>query len=136
MSQLHALNSDTVRFFIEKTRVVQNSIYDAFDDGRGNGLVFSQEVLRQESRHEGLVEESIGDLTQEELIELIEDLNIDEAADLLAVAWLGQGKYASHEFSRAWKKAESLMLTDIIKDLSKMSLLPERLESGLDVMAL
>ena len=43
--------------------------------------------------------------TGEELRELIGDLNVDEAAELVAIMWIGRGDYDAAEFAEAVAEA-------------------------------
>ena len=46
-------------------------------------------------------------LTEEELKELIDDLNVDEAADLVAITWVGRGDFEAAEFEQAQRERRS-----------------------------
>lgn len=127
---------ETVRMLIEKARMVQNSVQDLFEDGHEDDIAFSRDTLQARHGHEGLIEEALDDMTEEEFRELLEDLNIDEAAGLLAVAWIGRGEYEPHEFPLALHEAQEQGITAILQDLTTTPLLSEQLEAGLDALNL
>lgn len=130
------LNPDTVRMFVQKARAVNASLYDSFEDGHEGEVEFDAESLTAGHHHEGLAEEENDDLTEEELRELIDDLNVDEAAELVAIAWIGRGDYEPAEFSACVDEARSRAVGSTSKYLAGMPLLADYLEAGLDALDL
>lgn len=73
-------------------------------------------------------------LTEEELRELINDLNVDEAAELIALAWVGRGDYDASEWKDAVRAARERTNKRTAKYLLGMPLLADWLEEGLEAI--
>jgi Protein of unknown function (DUF3775) len=70
--------------------------------------------------------------TQAELKEFIRDLNEDEQASLVALAWIGRGSFAPEELDEAVATARAERTNRTEDYLLGMPLLPDYLEEGLD----
>lgn len=77
---------------------------------------------------EGLSE----DATREELVEFIDNLNEDEQATLVALAWIGRGSFAPDEFLDALETAKAERINSTAEYLIGMPLLADYLEEALD----
>lgn len=53
----------------------------------------------------GVLEDYADDATQAELKRLIDELNVDEAAELVALFWIGRGDYAKDQLDDAMREA-------------------------------
>jgi hypothetical protein len=84
--------------------------------------------------HDGLAEESSDNLTEEELRELIDDLNVDETAELVALVWVGRGDYDAAEWADALAAARERANKRTAKYLLGMPLLADWLEEGLEAI--
>lgn len=131
-----ALSADTVRMIAQKARAVSESLTDSYEDGHEGDLTFSEEKLETMHSHEGLVEEEQDDFSEAELRELIEDLNVDEATELVAIAWIGRGDYDSGDMSAAFEEARERATSPVATYLLGLPLLPDYLEAGLDALDL
>lgn len=69
-----------------------------------------------------------------ELRELINDLNVDEAAELIALAWVGRGDYDASEWADAVTAARERANKRTAKYLLGMPLLADLLEEGLEAI--
>jgi hypothetical protein len=81
---------------------------------------------------ESILESFSDDATQEQLKEFIRDLNVDEQASLVALAWIGRGSFAADELEEALATARAEQTTRTDDYLLGMPLLPDYLEEGLD----
>jgi len=81
---------------------------------------------------ESILESFSDDATQEQLKEFIRDLNVDEQASLVALAWIGRGSFAADELEEAPATARAEQTTRTEDYLLGMPLLPDYLEEGLD----
>ena len=99
------LSPDTIRMFIQKARAASGAVEDGFEDGRDHEVEFDADMLEDTHAHDGLAEEEVEDLSSEELRELIDDLNVDEAAELVALLWVGRGDYDAADFPQAVEDA-------------------------------
>lgn len=128
-----AVDPDTVRLFILKARALEADLRDDYTAGGDHEIELSDET-RDGHQHDGLAEEESEDLTGEELRELIADLNVDECADLIALAWLGRGDFAVEEWDKAVEEARLRGRRKAATYLLGMPQLAEWLESGLEAI--
>ncbi|PTW59111.1 uncharacterized protein DUF3775 [Breoghania corrubedonensis] len=131
-----ALNPDTVRMIVEKARAVSGTMQDTFEGGHEGEVEFDAENLAEAHRHEGLAEEESDDLTEDELVSLLNDLNVDEAAELVAITWIGRGDYEPADLEGAIEDARNRALGPTARYLARMSFLADYLEAGLDALDL
>lgn len=131
------LSPATMRMLVQKARAASASALDGgYDDGRDREIEFDVDTLQDTHAHDGLAEEETEDLSAEELRELIEDLNVDEAAELVATVWIGRGDYEPGDFDQAVEDARERALGSTAKYLIGMPLLADHLEAGLDALDL
>ena len=67
-----------------------------------------------------------------EIKEFIRDLNVDEQASLVALAWIGRGSFTPDELEEALPTARAEQTNRTEDYLLGMPLLPDYLEEGLD----
>ena len=127
------IGPDTVRLFILKARAISAAVNEDYRDGAEHEVDLDDQS-RESHHHDGLAEEESEDLTERELRELIGDLNVDEAADLIALMWVGLGDYDAGEWAEAL--AEAKRRTDIrpVRYLMNRPMLGEWLEEGLEMI--
>ncbi len=130
------LSADTIRLLAQKARAASSALEDTFEDGHEGDIEFDEETLSDTHSHDGLAEEENDDLSDEELRELIEDLNVDEAAELVAIAWIGRGDFDAEDFAQAVEEARERAVGPTADYLIGMPLLPDYLENGLDALDL
>jgi hypothetical protein len=128
-----AIGPDTVRMFVLKARAVSAELRDDYVDG-GEHEIELDGGNRDSHHHDGLAEEEAEDLSREELRELIEDLNDDEAAELIALVWIGRGDYDASEWQDALIEARVRGRKRLATYLLGMPLLAEWLEEGLEAI--
>lgn len=73
-----------------------------------------------------------GDPTEQQLREFIEDMNEDEQASLVAIAWIGRGTFDAEDLQEAVQTARDEAVQTTADYLLGMPLLPDYLEDGLD----
>ncbi len=130
------LSADTIRLLAQKAKAVSTSLEDTFEDGHEGDVEFDAETLSDTHAHDGLAEEENDDMSDEELRELIDDLNVDEAAELVAIAWIGRGDFEATDFEQAVQEARERAVRSTSDYLLGMPLLPDYLEDGLDALEL
>ncbi|AXS42059.1 DUF3775 domain-containing protein [Breoghania sp. L-A4] len=130
------INPETIRMLVQKARVANAALEDTFEDGHEGDVEFDPDTLSEGHHHEGLVEEENDDFSAEELTELIDDLNVDEAAELVAIAWIGRGDYEPADFASATDDARSRAAGPTSTYLLGMPMLADYLEAGLDTLEL
>ena len=124
------IDPETVRRFILKARAISSGVTSDYDDGHEHEIEVDG-LLSDSHHHDGLAEEEEEDLTGEELRQLIDDLNVDEAAELVALAWIGRGDYDAVEFKVAAENARNSATQKTSKYLLGMPMLGDWLEEGL-----
>jgi hypothetical protein len=128
------IGPDTVRMLILKARAVGAGVNDDYAGGRDREVEFVEAEVRDIHQHDGLAEEEEGDLTAEELRELIDDLNLDEAAELIALMWIGRGDYTADEWPEALAEARQRAERRVSAYLMGMPMLGDWLEEGLEAL--
>jgi hypothetical protein len=78
-----------------------------------------------------MLTDTAGGSIRHELIQFIEDLDVDEAAALIALAWIGRGDRRPEEWKVAVAEASELAEGPSWKYLLEMELLPDYLEDAL-----
>ncbi len=81
---------------------------------------------------ESILESFSDDATQDELTSFIRDLNEDEQASLVALAWIGRGSFGPEELDEALTTARAERTNRTEQYLLGMPLLPDYLEEALD----
>jgi len=114
------ISTDKIGFVIVKAREIAAKVA-AWDDG-----------ATSDHDAESILEDFSDDATQAELKEFIRDLNEDEQASLVALAWIGRGSFAPEELEEALSTARSERTNRTADYLLGMPLLPDYLEEGLD----
>ena len=84
--------------------------------------------------HDGLAEEETENLTEQELRQIVRELNVDEAAELIALTWIGRGDYEPAEFAEAVTEARQRNYKSIARYLLGMPMLGDWLEEGLEAI--
>ena len=128
------IDPDTVRLFILKAKALSAALNHDYDAG-GEHEVELNDQSRDNHHHDGLAEEESEDLTERELRALINDLNVDEAAELIAIAWIGRGDYDVSEWTHVVAEArERGGGRRASRYLLSMPMLGGWLEDGLDAI--
>ncbi|MET2830754.1 DUF3775 domain-containing protein [Mesorhizobium sp. PAMC28654] len=128
-----SIGPETVRLFILKAKALSAAVNEDYEDGAEHEVELDGQS-HVNHHHDGLAEESSENLTAEELRELISDLNVDEAAELVALAWVGRGDYDASEWAEALTAARERTNKRTAKYLLGMPLLADWLEEGLEAI--
>ena len=128
-----SIDPDTVRLFILKAKALSAAVNEDYDDGAEHEVEFDGD-RHDNHHHDGLAEEASEDLTEEEFRELINDLNVDEAAELVALAWVGRGDYEASEWVEAVAAARERANRRTAKYLLGLPQLAGWLEEGLEAI--
>ncbi len=78
-----------------------------------------------------MLSDAAGHSIRRELIEFIKDLDVDESAALVALAWIGRGDFEPDEWRSAVAEASERAEGPTWKYLLGMALLPDYLEDAL-----
>lgn len=128
-----SIDPDTVRLFVLKAKAISAAINDDYNDGAEHEIELDDQMT-DGHHHDGLIEEESENLTEAELRELIGDLNVDEAAELVAIAWIGRGDYEISEWDDAVAEARLRDRRRTAKYLLGMPMLGDWLEEGLEAI--
>ena len=124
---------DTVRLFIEKAKAISADINEDYEDGAEHEVELGEDS-RENHHHDGLAEEATENLMEQELRQLIHELNVDEAAELIALMWIGRGDYDASEFAEAVNEARRRGNRRTAKYLLGIPMLGDWLEEGLEAI--
>lgn len=128
------IDPDTVRLFVLKAKALSAGLNNDYEAGSEHEVELDDQA-RDSHHHDGLAEEEEEDLTGRELRELIEDLNVDEAAELIALTWIGRGDFDVGEWSDVVAQArERGRGRRASTYLLGMPLLADWLEEGLEAV--
>jgi hypothetical protein len=114
--------SDKLAFIIEKAREFDVKEGDSDPDTGSNPT---------DDGNADVLEDQAGDPTREELAGAIRELNQDERAQLVALAWLGRGTYGLDEWVEAVETARNEHHRRAAEYLLGLPLLGDYLEDGL-----
>lgn len=127
------IGPDTVRLLALKARAISAALSDDYADGQEHEIEIDGDA-GDRHQHDGLAEEEEENLTEEEFRELIADLNVDEAAELIAIAWIGRGDYEPAEWADAVGEARQHDGKRVATYLLGMPMLGDWLDAGLDAL--
>lgn len=91
---------------------------------------------REEAEEDGLDAEDDENMDEDALRAFIAELNEDEQASLIALAWVGRGDYTGEEFEEARTLAKERNVRDPAEYLLGIDLLGDILEEGLSELGL
>ena len=112
------IGPDTVRLFVLKAKAISAALNHEYEAG-GEHEIEIDDQSRDAHHHDGLAEEEEVDLTEKELRALIDDLNMDEAAELIAIMWIGRGDFDASEWSDALAEAREALMSFVAEVESK-----------------
>lgn len=93
-------------------------------------------LAREEEDEEGLDAEDDENMDEDALRAFIADLNEDEQASVIALAWIGRGDYAGEEWEEARTLAKERNVRDTAEYLLGIDMLGDMIEQGLDELGL
>ena len=127
------IGPDTVRDFILKAKAISAAVNDDYADGSEHEVELDDNA-RDTHHHDGLAEEETEDQRGRELRDLIADLNVDEAAELVALAWIGRGDFDAGEWTEALEEARRRGNKRTAAYLLGIPMLGDYLEEGLEAI--
>ena len=114
--------ADKLAFIIERAREFDVKEGDSDPDSGSNP---------NDDGGADILEDQPGDATRDELLGAIRELNDDERAQLIALAWLGRGTYDLEEWDEAVSTARSEHAKRAAEYLIGLPLLGDYLEDGM-----
>jgi hypothetical protein len=117
------ISLESVAAIVDAARAVQ--------EGEESGA-----VAREEEDEEGLDAEDEENMDEDALRAFIAELNEDEQASLIALAWIGRGDYSGEEWEEARTLAKERNIRDTADYLLGIEMLGDMLEEGLAELGL
>ncbi len=81
-----------------------------------------------------ILQDTPGDLTADDLRAVIEALNVDQAAELVALMWIGRGQYEGIEWAHAVMRARERATGPTSRYLMGVPMLGDYLQDGLEAV--
>jgi len=81
-----------------------------------------------------ILEDQPGDLTAQELRTALENLNVDQKLDLMALTWIGRGDFTIEEWDDARRQAADMRHEHIPRYLMETPLLSDYLEEAMSAL--
>lgn len=116
------IDPDKVCHIIVKARAIDAKT-DVVEDDPGSNMA-EDEMLE-------VLEDYGDDATADELAAFIDGLNVDERAELVALAWIGRGSFTKEEWREALREARHAQNGRTAEYLMGMPLLGDYLADGL-----
>jgi hypothetical protein len=116
------INPDTVCRIIVKARAIDAKV-DVVEEDPGSNAA-EDEMLE-------VLEDYPDDETYNDVAEFIDGLNVDERAELVALAWIGRGSFAKEEWEDALREARDQHEDRVAEYLLGLPLLGDYLADGL-----
>jgi DNA polymerase III delta prime subunit len=117
------ISLESVAAIVDAARAVQ--------EGEESGA-----LEREEEDEEGLDADDDENMDEDALRAFIAELNEDEQASLIALAWIGRGDYSGGEFEEARSLAKERNVRDPAEYLLGIDMLGDMLEEGLSELGL
>ncbi|MEM9206509.1 MAG: DUF3775 domain-containing protein [Pseudomonadota bacterium] len=126
------LSKTQISKIAEMARAVSEIRDDTFTDGHDYEVEIDMETLTRAHHHDELAEEELGDQSADQLRGLIDDLNTDQAAELVALIWIGRGDMDASDWSEAIRLAQERADGPTSRYVLKMPMVSDYIETGLD----
>jgi hypothetical protein len=120
------ISPEKVAWIILRARELETKVA-SFDEG---------DTETSEESGSAIYESKANDPTLAELKGFFATLNVDEEADLIAIAWIGRGTYGPEDWDEARGTALTERTTRTENYLLGMPLLADYLEDGLDALGI
>ncbi len=124
---MEALSTETISYIIVKAREFDAKV-DPVDENPASDEADDGERI--------ILEDFADDPTFQELTEAIDDLNEQEAAELVALMWVGRGTYDAEDWDEALATAHQEATNATSAYLTGTPLLGDYLDDGLNAMGL
>lgn len=126
------VDADLVRMIVVKARAAIFPMPDAEDDAPERELELDAATTIEEPDHTHLSDEQQPDATREEAAAMIDTLNIDEQAEIVALTLIGRGDYEPADLETAVRDAKTRANGPASHWLFENELFPSLLADGLD----
>ena len=120
------INPEKVRYIIAEARMFDGKEGDSDPDSGSNPT--------DDGAADVLEDQPDGDATSQVLAEFIRDLDEDERAELVALAWVGRGTYPAEDWEEAVAEARRAHNKRTVEYLFSLPMLGDYLEEGLTLV--
>ena len=126
------IDDDLVRLIVAKSRAALFEVPDSEADDVEMEIEIDSATSLSRGDENSLSDERMPDETREEASAMIDSLNVDEQAELLALTYIGRGDYEPAELETAVREAKAAASGPASATLFEIEVFPTHLESGLD----
>jgi hypothetical protein len=120
---------DTLCRIIVRAREYEAQTATDYDGGEA-----ADNVDDEEAGTLSVLDDTINDSVEEELLAAFEDLGEDQLAEVIALCWVGQGTYEAGDWDEAFEEAQTLVgdgTARAVEELMEQPMLASVLEAGL-----
>ena len=126
------VDPDYVRIIVARSRAALFEVPDAEADEPESELEIDSSTEIEKEETALLSDEQMPDGTREEAAAMIDSLNVDEQAEIIALTAIGRGDYEPSEIDTAVSEAKANAQGPASKMLFENEMFPNELEVGLD----
>lgn len=126
------VDADLVRLIVAKSRAALFTMPDAEADEALEEIEVDAATTVEVPDDTLLSDEAMPDATREEASAMIDALNVDEQAEILALTYIGRGDYEPAELETAVREAKARATGPASATLFEIEVFPSHLENGLD----
>lgn len=126
------VDTDLIRIIVAKSRAALFTMPDAEADEPEMELEIDAGTEIEKGETALLSDEQMPDATREEVSAMIDGLNVDEQAEILALVAIGRGDYEPAELNEAVREAKANARGPASKQLFENESFPDELATGLD----
>ena len=125
------VDADYVRLIVAKARGALFEVPDAEADEVEREIEIDAATSFSQADETGLAEEREPGHMRDEVAAMIDTLNVDEQAELLALTYIGRGDYEPAELETAVREAKAAATGPASATLFEIEVFPSHLETGL-----
>lgn len=125
------VDAEFVRLIIAKARAALFELPDSEADEAENEYEIDAGTSIEKEETALLSDEQMEDGTREEVSAMIDTLNIDEQAEILALTSIGRGDFEPVELEQAVREAKANARGPASKTMFENEMFPDELEAGL-----
>lgn len=126
------VDADLVRLIVAKSRAALFEMPDAEADEAEREMEIDPATSIEQPDARLLSDEAMPDATREEAAAMIDSLNVDEQAELIALTYIGRGDYEPVELETAVRDVKARADGPASATLFEIEVFPTHLEGGLD----
>ena len=130
-----SMDPDNVRVLIAKAQEALTTVPSEEDEDPVSEIEIDAATTISKTNEDRLSDENRRDLSLDEVARHIDNLNVDERAEIVALVWIGRGDFEPRDFADAVREARDYEIDSVSDYLLQMPLFPSHLGAGLDAVA-